>query len=152
MGEKKHVISNCPVEWYWCCQNVGSPFSCYSKENYIVKYPLLPLSGFPYRITQYILKFPILIIAEILAPNTLIYKITWACTQEHNWSYRYAPKKNAKNLYDITICCSILLSSMQKSEICFIHLLIIISSRNFSVRFLPLSITMYTLLNHKKAK
>ena len=41
---------------------------------------------------------------------------------------------------------------MQKSEIFFIHLLIIISSRNFSVRFLPLSITMYTLLNHKKAK
>ena len=29
---------------------------------------------------------------------------------------------------------------MQKSEIFFIHLLIIISSRNFSVRFLPLSI------------
>ena len=55
---------------------VGSPFSCYSKENYIVKYPLLPLSGFPYRITQYILKFPILIIAEILSSNTLIYRIT----------------------------------------------------------------------------
>ena len=34
---------------------------------------------------------------------------------------------------------------MQKSEIFFIHLLII-SSQNFSVRFLPLSITMYTLL------
>ena len=85
----KHVISNCQVEWYWCWQRVGSPFSCYSKENYIVKYPLLSLSGFPYRITQYIiLKFPILIIAEILASNTLIYKITWACTQEHKWSYR----------------------------------------------------------------
>ena len=56
-----------------------------------MKYPLLPLSGFPYRITQYILKFPILIIAEILASTTLIYKITWACTQEHNWSYRLAP-------------------------------------------------------------
>ena len=39
-----------------------SPFSCYSKENFIVKYLLLSLSGFPYRITQYILKFPILII------------------------------------------------------------------------------------------
>ena len=31
---------------------------------------------------------------------------------------------------------------MQKSEIFFIYLLIIISSRNFSVRFLPLSITL----------
>ena len=41
---------------------------------------------------------------------------------------------------------------MQKSEIFFIHLLIIISSRNFSVRFLPLSITMYTLLNHEKSR
>ena len=36
-----------------------------------MKYPLLPLSGFPYRITQYILKFPILIIAENLASTTL---------------------------------------------------------------------------------
>ena len=34
----------------------------------------------------------------------------------------------------------------------FSSLLIIISSRNFSVRFLPLSITMHALLNHKKAK
>ena len=126
------------------------PFSCYSKENYIVKYPLLPLSGFPYRITQCILKFPILIIliSSLLIHSYIklreyVHKNTNGAMDKHKKTPKFIWHNNLL-FYPAFVYA--------KSEIFFIHLLIIISSRNFSVRLLPLFITKYTLLNHKKAK